>query len=163
MKTENVSLVQKGSMSQAADVSLEGRRPEGETSASAPQNTPANIPDVQVKTIQRTPRRTFSAAYKLKILEAYDACDNALARGALLRKEGLYSSRISTWKKQLQNGKFVSRKTPKAILLHQQQAREIASLKKKLAQAEAIIDIQKKVSQLLSINVLDQEVSETQS
>lgn len=159
MKTENVSLVQQEGISQAAGVSPGGRRPEGETPAEAPQNNP----DPQVKTTQRPPRRIFSTAYKLKILEAYDACDNALARGALLRKEGLYSSRISTWKKQLQNGKFGSRKTPKSILLNQQQAREIVSLKKKLAQAEAIIDIQKKVSQLLSMNVLDHAENEAQS
>ncbi len=59
----------------------------------------------------------------------------------MLRKEGLYSSRISTWKKELQNGKILSQKTSPLILLTQQQTREIASLKKKLAQAEAIIAV----------------------
>jgi len=162
MKTKNVPLAQQEGFSQSVGVLPEGCRPEGET-PTALQTNPSNIPDVQVKTTQRPPRRKFSTVYKLKILEAYDACDSALARGALLRKEGLYSSRISTWKKQLQNGKFISKKTPKSILLNQQQAREITSLKKKLAQAEAIIDIQKKVSQLLSISDLDHEKNEVSS
>lgn len=65
------------------------------------------IPNPQV-TIrgQRSPRRQFSTAYKLQILDAYDACDNALARGALLRKEGLYHARLSTWRKQRDEGKL---------------------------------------------------------
>lgn len=56
--------------------------------------------NILLKPGQRAPRRKFSVAYKLQILEAYEACDNALARGALLRKEGLYASRLSTWRKQ---------------------------------------------------------------
>ncbi len=48
-----------------------------------------------------TPRRKFTKAYKLKILTAYDACSNALDRGALLRREGIYHARISAWRKQL--------------------------------------------------------------
>ncbi|MCW5588766.1 MAG: hypothetical protein KIT80_24120 [Chitinophagaceae bacterium] len=163
MTTKKRTLAQEEDFPQTADVLPEGRRPQGETSAAAPQTTPTDIADVQVKVPRRSSRRKFSTDYKLKILEAYDACDNALARGALLRKEALYSSRISTWKKQLHNGRSVTKKTPKSILLHQQQEREIAALKKKLAQAEAIIDIQKKVSQLLSLNVLNHEESETKS
>lgn len=120
--------------------------------------------DTQVKiNKQRAPKRTFSNAYKLQILNAIDACTTATERAALLRKEGLYYARISTWRKQFQGGKFVSNKTPQSILLNQQLTREVASLKKKLAQAEAIIEVQKKVSELFSISMPDQEMSEMRS
>lgn len=117
--------------------------------------------DTQVKVKkQRAPKRKFSNAYKLQILNALDACKNGDERASLLRKEGLYYARISLWKKQFQNGKFTSNKAQKSILLTQQLTREVASLKKKLSQAEAIIDLQKKVSELLSISILDHDTSE---
>lgn len=120
--------------------------------------------DTQVKAKkQRAPKRKFSNAYKLQILNALDACKTGEDRAALLRKEGLYYARISTWKKQFQNGKFVVNKTPKSVLLTQQLTREVESLKKKLSQAEAIIDIQKKVSELLSINILNHDANEISS
>jgi transposase-like protein len=123
----------------------------------------ANL-DTQVKMKQqKAPRRKFSNAYKLQILNALDACKNGNERVALLRKEGLYYARVSTWKKQFQHGQLTSNKTPKSILLTQQLTREVTSLKKKLSQAEAIIDLQKKISELLSINILDHDVSETSS
>ncbi|QNR82659.1 hypothetical protein [Piscirickettsia salmonis] len=59
----------------------------------------SEIPNPQVKEKQSSPRRSFKTAYKIRILAEYDACSNQLARGELLRKEGLYSSRISTWKR----------------------------------------------------------------
>lgn len=116
--------------------------------------------DTQVKAKNRAPKRKFSHAYKLQILNALDACKNGNERAALLRKEGLYYARVSVWKKQIQHGQFSSNKTPKSILLTQQLTREVASLKKKLSQAEAIIDLQKKISELLSINILNQNTSE---
>jgi transposase len=116
--------------------------------------------DTQVKAKkQRAPKRKFSNAYKLQILNALDACKNGDERATLLRKEGLYYARVSLWKKQFQNGQFTSNKTPKSILLTQQLTREVASLKKKLSQAEAIINLQKK-SELLSISTLDHDTSE---
>ncbi len=157
MKTENDTLAQQSNFSKAAAVSPGGRRPEGETAAEAPQHDIKSIPDVQVKAGQKAPRRNFSAAYKLQVLEAYDACENALARGALLRKEGLYYSRISTWRKLRDDGKLdknAQKKTPKTILVQQQLTRENAQLKKKLAQAEAIIELQKKVSDLFGTHIL---------
>lgn len=162
MTTRKLGLAQPPKFTQPADVLPEGRRPEGKTSAESPQ-PPAATPDVQVKLGQRAPRRTFSTAYKLKILEAYEACDNALARGALLRKEGLYHSRLSTWRKLRDEGGLGSKskiKTPKSTLANQQLTRENARLKKKLAQAKAIIELQKKVSDLLGTHILPPESDE---
>ena len=120
--------------------------------------------DVQVRVKQqRAPRRSFSKAYKLQIMNAFDACQTASERGALLRKEGLYHARLATWRKQLVDGRIQSHKTSKSILMNQQLTRENATLKKKLAQAEAIIDLQKKVSELLSQHILEPETSGEQS
>lgn len=126
--------------------------------------TKTSSEDVQVRVKQqRAARRSFSKAYKLQILNEFDACQTPSERGALLRKEGLYHARLTTWRKQLVDGRIQSHKTPRSILVNQQLARENAALKKKLAQAEAIIDLQKKVSELLSQHILEPEASEGQS
>ena len=99
-------------------------------------------PDPQVKATG-TPKRKFTNAYRLKILTAYDACSNASERGALLRRESIYSSRITAWRNQLglsNGGKKAIAKTARTDHM----AREIEQLKKKLAQAQAVIDLQKK-------------------
>jgi transposase len=120
--------------------------------------------DTQVKMKQqRAPKRKFSNTYKLQILNLLDACKTGEERSILLRKEGLYYARVSTWKKQFQNRKFVENKTQKSVLLTQQLSREVTSLKKKLSQAEAVIDLQKKVSELLLTNVLNYDGSEMSS
>ena len=100
-------------------------------------------PDPQVKATG-TPKRKFTNAYRLKILTAYDACSNASERGALLRRESIYSSRITAWRNQLglsDGGKKAIAKTARTDHM----VREIEQLKKKLAQAQAVIDLQKKV------------------
>ena len=104
-------------------------------------------------------RRKFTSAYKLKILTAYDACSNAMERGALLRREGLYHSRISAWRNQLgmnSGAKKAKSKTQRTDHM----VREIEQLKKKLAQAQAIIDLQKKVSELLGTCIHSHDDSE---
>lgn len=114
------------------------------------------------KAKQKTIRRKFSRSDKLKILEAFDACNNSSERGAFLRKEGLYNASILKWRKELgeKNSSYTNAKTYKLTLAHNQIIRENTALKKKLAQAEAIIDLQKKVSELLSTHVLNQNTSE---
>lgn len=116
------------------------------------QLSTATIPDPQVSA-QHSPRRSFSTAYKLKILSAYEGCSTALARGELLRKEGLYSSRISSWRKQRSAGRL-SNKRGLSKQSYAELVRENGQLKKRLAQAQAIIDLQKKVSELLGHHIL---------
>jgi len=124
----------------------------------------ASNQDAQVKPRQqRASRRSFPKSYKLQIINAFDACQTPSERGALLRKEGLYHARLGEWRKQLANEKAHSHKTPKSILVNQQLARENTTLKKKLAQAEAIIELQKKVSELLSQHILEPEANEEKS
>lgn len=114
--------------------------------------------DSQVKVRRHySPRRSFDTAYKLRVLSAYDACETIAERGALLRKEGLYHSRISAWKQQLNNSKLNSGRKKLKALRTDHLIRENEQLKKKLAQAEAIIDLQKKVSELLGRHILPSE------
>jgi transposase len=114
--------------------------------------------DPQVKATS-TPRRKFTNAYKLQILTSFDACSNSSERGALLRREGLYHSRISAWRNQLGmngDGKKATTNTRRT----EHMVREIEQLKKKLAQAQTIIDLQKKVSELLGTHILSHDSSE---
>jgi transposase-like protein len=117
------------------------------------------IAESQVSPIAR--RRTFTAQYKLEILDAVEEARETGAIGALLRREGLYSSHLTKWKEQRRAGVLSAlaprRRGPKAATPNPL-ARRVAELERdkrrlvrRLAQAEAINEIQKKVSQILGI------------
>ena len=134
------------------------RETERHPATANPLESPA--PDSQVKIRKNySPRRTFDTAYKLRILSAYNNCESVSARGALLRKEGLYHSRICDWKKQLEDSKLIVKKQGRNAPRADHLARENEQLKKKLAHAEAIIDLQKKISELLGTHILPLEKS----
>jgi len=111
---------------------------------------------------EKKPRRKFTAKYKLEILEKVETCTRPSQIGLLLRKEGLYSSNLTTWRKQRDNGlleamapKKRGRKKVEKNPLAQEVARlqrDNERLKKKLKQAETIIEVQKKISQILGIS-----------
>ncbi len=109
---------------------------------------------------QQAPKRSFSVAYKTQILAAYDACENVEARGALLRKEGLYQARICDWRQQQTNGKNKITKTDKNAKRMDHLLSENNQLKKKMAQAQAVIELQKKVSDLLGVHILSLDCNE---
>lgn len=120
--------------------------------------------DPQVKPRkQYAQRRSFDTAYKTRVLAAYDSCDNATERGALLRREGLHYPRIAAWRKQQANGKNRFMKGQKNAARIDHLIRENEQLKKKIAQAEAIIELQKKVSDLLGTHILSHENNEANS
>lgn len=109
-------------------------------------------PDPEVPA--RHARRRFTTAYKLEILRRADACTRHGELGALLRKEGLYSSHLITWRQQRETGltpKRRGRKTtavdPRVKRLEQENRR----LTSRLQQTEALLAFQKKVSELLGI------------
>ena len=159
MSKKEQTLSQANTPAQAISTPLKNHTLEADTSSSI-------IPDVQVKAGQRAPRRTFSTTYKLNILEAYDACDNALARGALLRQEGLYHARLSAWRKLRHEKKLGAKKegsVSKAARANQELIRQNNQLKKKLAQAEAVIDLQKKISNLFGTCIPPANSSEDNS
>ena len=118
--------------------------------------TVRNLPDPEV--VVKAQRRRFTAEYKHRILQEADACMQHGEVGALLRREGLYSSHLTTWRHQRQRGELQgltpAKRGRKADPLTAENARlqrETERLKAQLARAELIIDVQKKVSQLLGL------------
>ena len=110
-----------------------------------PQN-----PDPEVAEIAK--RRRFTAKYKLRILREVDACKNPGEIGALLRREGLYSSNLTYWRRQrdaiaskglsaVKRGRKPKKVDPRLKELE----RENAKLKRQLKKAEIILEIQKKL------------------
>ena len=106
-------------------------------------------------------RRRFTAKYKLGMLRQADACTKHGELGALLRREGLYSSHLANWRNDRKLGELAGlsakKRGPKASAdasqktLIAKQERVINRLRKQLDHAEMIIDIQKKVATLLGI------------
>jgi len=105
-------------------------------------------------------RRQFSAADRARILSAADACKQPGDIGALMRREGIYSSLLSTWRTQRSSAQRLAlepqRRGPKVnpMAAHEHSmaklTRENDRLRHQLAQANTIIDVQKKVSSLLA-------------
>lgn len=130
------------------------------TNAFNTTDQPSSEVNPQVKpTRHYTPRRSYDNTYKIRILAAFDACQNASERSAFLRSEGLYYARICAWRKEQSNGKL-KKKHDKNKPRIDHLARENAQLKKKLAQAEAIIDLQKKVSELFGLHTQQHDLNE---
>ena len=114
-------------------------------------------PDPEV--VAKATRRKFTAEYKLSVLEQADQASGSGEIGALLRREGLYSSHLVEWRRLRESGALtaLSRKRgrkPASDPLaeeNRQLKAEVGRLEKKLQQAEIIIDVQKKLSALLGI------------
>jgi len=126
-----------------------------------PSPTNANhLADAEV--LERPHRRRFSAAYKLGIIQEADAAVEFRQVGALLRREGLYSSQLAAWRRSRDAGALTALGQPRgrkladpAIAEVTRLQRENAALTRRLAVAEEIIAVQKKVSALLGC-VLDE-------
>ena len=119
-------------------------------------------PDPEV--VDKPSRRRFSPAYKVRILEEVDGCTEPGEIGRILRREGVYSSSLTTWRKAARNGslKALSKKRgrksernpldEKVRTLERQNAR----LENELRKAHLIIDVQGKVAELLGISFEDE-------
>ena len=114
------------------------------------------VPDPEV--VVKAQRRHFTAEYKRRILQEADASTQSGEIGALLRREGLYSSHLNTWRHQRARGELQGltpakrgRKADPQAAENARLLRETVRLKAQLARAELIIDVQKKVSQLLGL------------
>lgn len=122
---------------------------------------------IDPEVVPKAKKRQYTAEYKRRILQEYEACTEPGARGALLRREGLYSSNITNWRRQRERGELAGLAAQKRGLKVDPQAVENVRLrcenerlKKRLEQAELIIDVQKKVSQLLKIELNETEREE---
>jgi len=116
----------------------------------------AAVPDPEV--VAQPKRRRFTGAYKARIVEEAQRCTEPGEVGALLRREGLYSSALPQWRRQYQAGALQGLKDDKRGRKRTRDARDEERqrlqrdnerLNKKLRQAELIIEIQKKVAAML--------------
>jgi transposase len=112
------------------------------------------MPNTEV--VAKAKRKRFTAAEKLRILREVDACQGSGEVGAWLRREGIYSSYLTTWRRQREGGELDGlspqkrgpKANPEAIELAKLR-RENERLQERLRQAELIISVQKKVAQML--------------
>jgi transposase-like protein len=127
------------------------------TSAKVAAVAPSAAPDPEVRAVAK--RRQFTAAYKLAMLEEADRLSEPGAVGALLRREGLYSSHLSVWRRERDSGALeaLSRRRGRKLKLSSEQKRvaaleaRCARLQRELDQAHTIIEVQKKLCTLLGL------------
>ncbi len=112
--------------------------------------------------VARAERRRFTAEYKVRIVREAEQCGSG-GVGALLRREGLYSSHLTTWRRQLADGQLAGLAPKKRGPKVDPQAAELARLKRenerlqvRLQQAEAIIAAQKKLAELFGMTLNEQ-------
>ena len=127
----------------------------GERSGTAAGRTAsAGVPDPEL--VERPKRRRFSAEYKLRILREAAACSRPGEIGALLRREGLYTSHLTYWRKQRDAGALRELGRPRGRKPADRRDRQLAELERRLERSEAelekarrVIEIQGNVSALL--------------
>jgi len=131
------------------------QRAVGERSeAAAGQAERAGVPDPEL--VERPRRRRFSAEYKLRVLHAAEAASQPGEIGALLRREGLYTSHLTAWRKQREIGALKALSRPRGRKPADPRDAQIASLRRRAERAEAdlekaqrVIEVQGNVSALL--------------
>jgi transposase-like protein len=117
--------------------------------------------------LEKTGKRRYSDAYKVRIVEEANRCQRPGEVGALLRREGLYASALARFRKQysagLLTGSASKRKGERVDAGHLQRIldleRENRKLQRSLSQAEAVIEVQKKLSEILGLNRDESEES----
>ena len=114
----------------------------------------AGVPDPEL--VERAKRRRFTAKYKLEILEQADACTRPGEIGELLRREGLYTSHLTYWRKQVRDGALKELGRPRGRMPADRRDAEIAALRRRAERAEVelqkakrVIEIQGNLSALL--------------
>ena len=140
------------------------RRATGDAPGSAASPAPSGT-DSEV--VARARRRVFSNAEKRRILEAADRCSQPGELGALMRREGVYSSSLSTWRRQREAADLAAlapRKRGPKVDVNRAEALHIAQLtrerdgfKSRLDKALLVIDVQKKLAALLG-NPIDDNI-----
>jgi transposase len=122
------------------------------------QNGKSAEEGMKTEVVAKAKRRQHPAEYKLRILREVEECQGSGEVGALLRREGLYSSLVSKWREQRERGSLTGlsghkrgpKVDPHAVEIARLQ-RENQRLQEKLERAELIIDVQKKVARLLGV------------
>lgn len=123
------------------------------------------MPNTEV--VAKAKRKRFTAAEKLRILREVEACRGSGEIGALLRREGIYSSYLTTWRKQRELGELDGlsphkrgpKPNPEALELAKLR-REHERLQERMRRAELIIDVQKKVARMLGETIETPELDD---
>ena len=144
------------------------RRASGVFLGAAPVAEPPTPVAVETEVVAKAQRRRFTAEYKRRIVREADRCSTPGAIGALLRREGLYSSHLTTWRAARDRGELEGlapkQRGPKAVAPDPrdkkiaEQEREIGKWRKRAERAEALVEVQKKLAILLG-TPLDSEPS----
>ena len=120
--------------------------------------------EIAPEVTEKATRRRFTVAYKEQILAEADRCASAGDVGELLRREGLYSSNLSTWRRQRDSGTLGSGQRGRKPNPNKKETQELAQLKRdnarlteRLRQAELIIEVQKKVSEMMGIKLPEKD------
>src|ERR1035437_3928696 len=161
------------SKSSSSSAALAASERSGEAARAAGAASPGPrppVPDSEV--IARARRRSFTAEYKRSILDQAGAAEDSGNVGILLRREGLYFSHLTTWKRQRKQGSINAlmpqKRGPKVVVSplvkqNREQQAVIARLTKKLKNAELIIEVQKKVAALLGNPIPNIQIDEENS
>lgn len=125
--------------------------------------TKVSSPAQEVEVLAKPQRRKFTVDYKLRILREVNGSKRSGEVGALLRREGLYWSSVSRWRKAWENGELsragAKKREPNGKPVDERDKRiaelerENKRLKARLERAEGLIDVQKKVSELLGVEL----------
>jgi transposase len=126
----------------------------------AGKKTEKNTPEVS----EKATRRRFTQAYKERILADADHCTQPGELGELLRREGLYSSNLTRWRRERELGTLDVKQRGRKPNPNKKETQELAKLKRdnarlteRLRQAELIIEVQKKVSEMMGIKLPEQD------
>lgn len=119
----------------------------------------------KTEVVAKAKRRQYTAEYKLRILRELDGSQGIGETGALLRREGLYSSHLTSWRRQRERGELDGlapqkrgpKPDPQAVELARLR-RENERLRERLSKAELIIDVQKKVAQMLGVPIEEHDL-----
>ena len=133
------------------------------------ENSNSSVKEVMPNTevVAKAKRKRFTAAEKLRILREVEACRGSGEIGALLRREGIYSSYLTTWRKQRELGELDGlsphkrgpKPNPEAIELAKLR-REHERLQERMRRTELIIDVQKKVARMLGETIESPELDD---
>lgn len=154
------SILQSSAMNESSEPSADPAHSSVNRSEAA-QRFSLKASNPEVLAIKR--RRTISPADKRRILQAYERCKTPAERGALMRRERVYSSMLSSWRKPDRAALVVPKRGPKASPAVAQRnrdaqlTREIERLRRQLERANAIIDVQKKLCTLLGLPTAEEQ------